>query len=50
MRPSKKLKVMMSNNGGNSAEWRKIESKNKGKKEEVQARANPGKMVAVPCK
>jgi hypothetical protein len=42
MRPSKQSKDTMSNNGGNSAEWRTVESKNKGNEEGLRAGTNYG--------
>jgi hypothetical protein len=42
MRPSKQLKDTMSNNGGNSAEWRTVGSKNKCNEDGVQEGANSG--------
>jgi hypothetical protein len=48
MRPSKKLKDMMSNNGGNSAEWRKVGSNNKGNEDGVQAGTNSGENGSSP--
>jgi hypothetical protein len=48
MRPSKQLKDMISNNGGNSAEWRTVGSKNKGNEEGVQAGTNSGENGGSP--
>jgi hypothetical protein len=48
MRHSKKLKDMMSNNGGNSAEWRKVGSKNKGNEAGVQAVTYSGENGGSP--
>jgi hypothetical protein len=39
---------MMSNNGGNSAKWRTVGSKNKGNEERVQAGTNPGENSGSP--
>jgi hypothetical protein len=48
MRPSKQLKDMMSNNGGNSAEWQTVGSKNKGNEDGVQAQTNSGENGSSP--
>jgi hypothetical protein len=48
MFPSKQLKDMMSNNGGNSAEWRTVGSKNKINKEGVRAETNSGENGGGP--
>jgi hypothetical protein len=39
---------MMSNNGGNSAEWRTVGSKNKGNEAGVHAVTNSGKNGGIP--
>jgi hypothetical protein len=48
MCPSKQLKDTMSNNGGNSVEWRTVGSKNKGNEEGVRAETNSGENGGSP--